>query len=130
MSHGYKIAKVGDPLYLVLQLDGGETNKYPRAYLTKADGTAVTGSPVDLVHEADGKYKNSALVMPNTPEVKATYKVFDDSGHTSLSTDYPFTMDIIQLDNITAAVNSIIGPTDIEGQLEDDEDIDAEIEDC
>lgn len=83
----------GDPIQLTLQLEDGVTSQFPRAYLTDSAGAAVSGSPADLTHEGNGLYVNSAVNMPNSAIVKVTYKVFSDSGHTTLNTAYGHALD-------------------------------------
>ena len=90
--------KSGESIPLVLQLLDGETSKYVRAVVTTQAGVAVSGSPFTLTHEATGLYKNTALDMPATVEfIRAQYRVYDDSGFTTIST-YADSVEVFYLD--------------------------------
>jgi hypothetical protein len=79
--------KAGDPVPLSIQLDQFETDKYPQAFVKDDAGAPVAGSPFDLTSTGDGMYvNNSGLIMPNEP-LWASYKVFDDAGHTIFKKD-------------------------------------------
>lgn len=89
--------KAGDTVPLVLQLFDGATNKYVRATVTNQAGTAVSGSPFTLTHQALGKYVNSSLVMPSGVSfIVAHYRVFDDAGFSTISS-YADTADVFNL---------------------------------
>lgn len=105
--------KLGDAIQLNLQLFDGASNQYPRAYLYDAEGTELAESPVDLAHVENGLYANSEVSMPSTAQVKAVYKVFSDSGHTSLNGDYQTALDVFNLE--TNAENS--GKVDLTASL-------------
>lgn len=128
--HGYTLAKAGDPIRLKLQLEGGETNKFPRAFLYKSDGTLLSGSPVALTHEADGRYVNAELTMPDIPEVRVCYKVYNDSGFSSLSSDYHFSFDVFQLNSTYDTLASLVTPPVLEVEIADLDEIETEIEEC
>ena len=139
------IVEVGDPIHLNLQLDDGVTSKYVRAYLKDSAGTDLAGSPFNLTHVGNGLYSNDSVVMPNTAEVTATFKVFSDSGYTTLDTDYSFGFDVFQRDDHIGLLNSIsndvAGAAEIEGEIDDsdqildfefenDEELEVEMGDC
>lgn len=89
--------KAGDTVPLVLQLFDGVTTKYVRATVTNQAGTAVSGSPFTLTHQALGKYVNSSLVMPSGVSfIVAHYRVFDDAGFTTISS-YADTAEVFNL---------------------------------
>lgn len=89
--------KAGDTVPLVLQLFDGVTTKHVRATVTNQAGTAVSGSPFTLTHQALGKYVNSSLVMPSGVSfIVAHYRVFDDAGFTTISS-YADTAEVFNL---------------------------------
>lgn len=89
--------KAGDTVPLVLQLFDGVTTKHVRATVTNQAGTAVSGSPFTLTHQALGKYVNSSFVMPSgVTFLVAHYRVFDDAGFTTVST-YADTAEVFNL---------------------------------
>jgi hypothetical protein len=79
---------IGAKIPLSLQLYDGAVGKFIRARLYNQAGTQIAGSPVALTHVAGGLYINAALVMPACDFLVAAYKVYDDSGFTTLSGDY------------------------------------------
>ena len=114
------LVKIGDPIHLNLQLEDGAIDKYPQAILRDQIGTLMAGSPVDLTHTGDGLYQNDSISMPNTQEVTATYKVYDDSGHTILSSFYSVELDVFTKDNaaeLVANLKQLAG--DITGSIDD-----------
>ena len=74
--------KLGDAIPLSYQLFDGATNKFVRAILRDASGTALPASPVTLSHVSDGIYEDISVLMPNTTYVSATFQVFDDAAFT------------------------------------------------
>lgn len=89
--------KAGDTVPLVLQLFDGATNKHVQAVVTNQAGTAVSGSPFTLTHQALGKYVNSALAMPSGVSfIVAQYFVYDDAGFTTISS-YADTSEVFNL---------------------------------
>jgi len=124
------IVKIGDPIQLNLQLEDGATDKYPQAILRNQIGTILAGSPVDLTHTGDGLYQNDSISMPNTQEVTATYKVYEDAPHTVLSQFYTIELDVFGKDNaaeLVANLKQLAG--DITGELEDTGGITAYFDD-
>lgn len=116
------LVKVGDPIQLNLQLEDGATDKYPRAYLRNQFGSPLAGSPVDLTHTGDGLYQNDSVQMPDTQEVTATFKVFDDAGHTILSPIYSIELDVFTKDQSAGLIQALLGQNlagDIDGILDD-----------
>lgn len=99
----------GSPLFLNLQLDDGNDAQFPLAYIYDQDGNEISGSPFSLTNVANGLYTNPA--GPNMPSdsdfVTATYKVFSDSGHTSLNTTYTIPDDIFVLNTTNPLIVAI-----------------------
>ena len=114
--------KLGEILPLALQLFDGDTAKYPRARLFKADGTELSGSPVALTHVANGLYKNSALTMPNENVVLVQYRVFNDSGFTIESGLHSAAVEEFFLEDNTFS-DSQAG---LEAEVEVEEDLETE----
>ena len=130
--------KSGEALNLSLQLFDGATDKYPRARVFKTDGTELSGSPVNLSHVGGGLYVNSDLTMPSVFSVYAQYKVYNDSGHTTISSDHSDSeerFDIVDNSGESGPCpNSVeviaeIAENDIQATIETaEEDIVAEVE--
>lgn len=93
------MTRVGDQIPLQLQLFDGATGKFPRAVVKDASGAAISGSPFDLAHVANGHYSNLSAVMPSTPFVTIQYLVYSDAGHTTLDTGYSAELDVQEQDN-------------------------------
>lgn len=76
----------GEPLVLSLLLEGGEEDQYPQATLFTPSGTSVV---YDLSHVVMGRYEN---IVPASGVVlgtyRAIYRIYTDSGHTTLNPDY------------------------------------------
>jgi hypothetical protein len=128
------LVRFGDPIYLNLQLESGETGKYPQAILKDHTGTELAGSPVDLADHGDGLYQNSSVNMPGTPFVVATYKVYHDAAHTQPADTYDsINVYVLDQDEIPQFEEAIIGEYDDEdtflGAVEDESDIVGEFED-
>jgi hypothetical protein len=114
------LVKVGDPIQLNLQLEDGNETKYPRAILRNQFGTLLPESPVDLTHSGDGLYQNDSVFMPDTQEVTATFKVYDDSLRTVLSNTYTIELDVFCRDNSFDLLSSFKQlPGDILGVVDD-----------
>lgn len=91
--------RVGDQIPLQLQLFDGATGKFPQAVVKDATGTAISGSPFDLAHVANGHYSNLTAVMPSTAFVTIQYLVYSDAGHTTLDTGYSIDLEVQEQDN-------------------------------
>lgn len=123
------MVKVGEPIQLNFQLDDGNPSKFPIAILRNAFGVPLSGSPVSLTHVGDGLYCAESILMPNTYEVTATFKVFDDPAHTVLSTFYSIELDVFERDDISEQIAAILagsficGPMvgDVTGYVDDTE---------
>ena len=89
---GYQRVQITKPLVLLVQLGDGETNLFPRAVVRDSLGAAVSGSPFNLTHVANGLYLNSSFTPIKTGTYYATYFVYTDAGHTILS-DYMLASD-------------------------------------
>ena len=132
-----KPTKVGEKVYLKLQLDQDETDLFPQAIIVDESGAPIVGSPVSLSHSANGLYLDDSLSMPAKDEVIATYRVYDDSGHTKRAFRYATTIDVFYrdfnaetLNNIESAVNSLLAgglPGDLTGYIVDEGLLDGAI---
>lgn len=76
---------VGDPIPLFCQLADYNPDKFVQAVVEDSFGTALLGSPFNLVPDATGAYSNTDAVMPDQPWVHASYIVYEDEDYTELS---------------------------------------------
>jgi len=111
--------KVGDKLYLNVQLFDGDSTKYVRAFLRDASNTVLPGSPVNLTNRGSGLYDDSTLMMPDTSYVSSIFKVYNDSSYSILSEFHADTIDIFdqippaqeimnKLDEIINTLNTLL----------------------
>lgn len=129
---------VGDALILSLQLFDGATNKYPRARVYDASGAEIAGSPVALSHVAGGLYRNGSLVMPDSAQVEAQYKVYDDAGFTTPSATHSDALDVILKtdvapDSLVISDDDLVGVVSSEDSLSGSvstDDLIGKVEDC
>lgn len=70
---------VGDTIPVSLQLEDGATDKFPRAFIYKPDGTLF--GTLDLAHVANGGYEDDSQVFPGLAFLRAVYVVYTDAGH-------------------------------------------------
>ena len=96
--------KVGTPIYLDLKLQDGNTGKFVRAFVRDVSGTPIAGSPALLTHIGEGRYINNSLIMPDTPEVKASYIVYDDALFAVESSIYVHGADIFKRSSLDQVV--------------------------
>lgn len=84
---GQNIAQ-GNKVPLVAQLEcaPGAPTFYVEAELLKDDRTPLT--TVQLTEEADGRFSNTSVVMPDLPFITATFVVYENAGLTIESEDY------------------------------------------
>lgn len=112
---GNIIVEVGKSIPIVLQIADGATDQYPQAEIRDDTNTLLT--TLDLSHVASGMYR-AAYVMPNENFIVATYIVYTDAGHTTVSTDYQRDIDTFvkvgyegQLTGINASLDEAKGAT-------------------
>jgi hypothetical protein len=117
--------KLGEAIQLNLQLFDGATNKYVKAWLRNASGVALGTPTVSLSHIGEGLYSNDSVLMPDTSQVTAVYKVFDDAGFTTPSADHADALDIFELDSSGSISNELELSATIETDL-----LLAALEDC
>lgn len=92
--------RFGETVRLTYQMDDGaaSSTKVVKAVLRNASGTAITGSPFTLTHVGTGLFSNSAVSMPATLLLTATYQVFE-SDATTLDTAKPHRLDVFYLEH-------------------------------
>jgi hypothetical protein len=113
----FQALKLGQRIPIAMQLFDSATNKYVRATISKADGSALSGSPFNVPHEANGLYKLNTQDMPNTPFITVQYKVFDDAGFTTPSADHADGLDVFSLAESLAEQAQISGVVSDEALL-------------
>ena len=86
---GYK----GQYIEISCKLDDGNQQQYPYATIKKTDGTTETSFA--LIHLYSGQYTNNSWSPTNTGYFKVDYKVYSDSSHTTLNTNYPQGMETV-----------------------------------
>jgi hypothetical protein len=70
----------GTTIQLVLQLSGGEIDRFPRAFVYNTGGVSSIAQ-VDLAHRALGRY-TGAYVAGSEGFYDVVYVVYTDAGHT------------------------------------------------
>jgi hypothetical protein len=99
---------LGDPIRLNLQLWDGATSKFPLAVLRDGLGNELPESPIGLSHIGDGLYADDSVDMPDTPEVTATYVVYNDAGFTDESDEHQQSLDVFPLNTITPLLEQVL----------------------
>lgn len=111
--------KLGDPVFLNLQLSSGSAGKFVSVTLRDDNGTVLPGSPVSLTDNGAGFYSSKSFLMPNRAIVVATYRVFENAGLTVRSETDGDTIDLFVLDYVAAAISvGVDGITGIITQVE------------
>ena len=109
-----RLLNSGDLLPLSLTLDGGDTDKFPMAWIYDQNNTQLPGSPVVLVHHQFGRYVNNSYVVPaGVTHITALYRIFDDAGHTQLSLVYPNCEDFFDITGIAGSVSGVDAAVDL-----------------
>jgi len=131
--------ELGEPIRLTLQLADDDIGLFPQVTLTKADGVAVVGSPVDLPHVLGGLYVDVSILYPLTPQVWAQFRVFKDALHTKLHPVHCNTIfQVFKRDTtaecvaeiktkINAIVSGSLPGSFLEGFLDDDGELTGEL---
>ena len=113
--------QIGDPIPLFYQLTDYSTGQFVRAFVVNAAGATVAGSPANLTSaDSSGLYKNTGLVMPNTPWVHAKYAVYTDGTYTVLSSGEGGGDQTIYLDSGGGGTTVLPPASNIVGQIESD----------
>lgn len=91
---------IGDKLPINLQLEGGDTNKYPLAFVYDQTGTQVPSSPFIPIHIDKGLYLNrDYTVRANDSKLFVVYIVYKDALHTIEDAKYfPRTEEMFDID--------------------------------
>lgn len=113
---------IGDPVFLSVGLEGGESDKYVQAFVSSVSGASVSGVyPLEYV--GHGVYENSnSLMFPSgVLRLRATYKVYEDPGFLILSPDYYFTFEDFELDKVKSSIDTLVNAAlaDVIGAIED-----------
>jgi len=74
------------PLVAHLECPDGETY-FVQAEVLRPDRSNITGSPIQLTDEGDGRFFNDTLSMPDESFITVTYRVFLDAGLTEEALD-------------------------------------------
>lgn len=135
--------RVGDTLFLNLQLPLLDTTKHVLAYLY--DGAGSLLGSIELQSVGGGLYADDVEAMPNTDQVRAQYVVFDDPGFTQESCEYGRSIDVFDREELvpvqfpdegvvgeiqsSVAVDGRLQASSVSGTLEGDSAIGAISED-
>ena len=82
-----QLAPVGSTVNLVLTLDKDDTGKYPRAFVYDTAGALL--STINLSEVGEGIYRYTYTLPSTSQDMYVVYKVYTDSGHTTLDTSMP-----------------------------------------
>lgn len=106
--------KVGELVPLSHQLWDGETAAVVHAVVRLPDGTEIAGSPYNMPHIGNGKYRSNSLFMPNVSRLDVTYECFDDIAKTipcgphTIGTDVfdrtPELQDVVRRDTVIGII--------------------------
>lgn len=80
---------------LFLQLGGGHTDKYCRAYIYDINDNPILGGFINLEHKSFGYYSTSTPTYfpPGIDFLRATYVTYDDPLYSSVSAGYSIVSD-------------------------------------
>jgi len=98
--------KIGDPVDLVVRLEGKEPDKFIRARIFN-DSEAQLASII-LTHLSDGTYFDDSFLMPNSRRLIVSYDVFNDALLQELSAKYQPGIDLFDLDETDQALDQIL----------------------
>lgn len=94
---------------LSLQLYDGKTDQFPMALVRDPSGAVLFGGPVALTHVASGLYQNLTKSFGATTGVYcAQYFVYEDAGHTQLSTAYEDQFESFDVFTISTMSNALL----------------------
>lgn len=114
----------GQAVPLALQLEDGDTGKFPQAVVRNPAGGAVVGSPFDLAHRGEGGYTNTALTMPTETFLHVTYITYNEVGHTTESAVHLRAQDVFKRVDILSD-DTPFGGADVAAILADTNSLDA-----
>lgn len=102
--------KIGSPIYLFCSLAQGESNRFIKAFVYKADGTLAVGGDgsVEMVHVSNGLYKTSLPITLQEGTYVANFKPFLDAGYTVEDDIYGVKDDAIEIYSDAALDISVI----------------------
>ena len=100
----------GSALKLELLLKDGETGKFPVAHVYNTAGTAITGSPFTLAHNALGNYIATTPPSPADGKYRAIFITYNEVGHTTEAA-YKRTEDNFDVNPKTADIAAILVDT-------------------
>ena len=90
------LANNGDTIPLFIQLDDGETGKFPDAEIRdEATGALITN--VTLAHIDNGLYM-ATYTVPSADKFLVRYTVYEELAHTTVSPDFTRETDLIIAD--------------------------------
>lgn len=137
MAMGEIKTKVGNPIRLDLQLADLAEDQYVQAILLDEAGAAFAIQA--LPHISQGLYSDDTQIMPNKPQITATFVVYSDAGFTTRNENYTASFETYmrddnatQLDIINNKLNAIsagTGPGDLTGVIVDGGILAASIKD-
>jgi hypothetical protein len=124
---------IGEKLRLNLQLWDGATNRYVKAYLY--DGDDVEIATVNLSHVGRGLYADSTQEMPNTPQVRVVYRVFNNASYTQVSEKHSDCLDVFELETRMFSYEELVGQLDYEDEIvgtvdDTGEELVGEVDEC
>jgi hypothetical protein len=112
--------QLGEDIPIEVQLGLEETNKYVRAEVRNAAGTAISGSPFALTHAAGGLYKKTGVAMPSgTTHVSVRFLVYDNDDYSTRTAGYEPEVEIFEL--IPSPAGSIYAVSELDIEIDSDE---------
>lgn len=105
----FQALKIGQRIPISIQLFDGATDKFVKASIIKADGSAISGSPFNVPHVSGGLYSLNTQSMPNTEYISVQYKIYNDDEFTVPSEDHSDTLDVFSLAETPSGFDNISG---------------------
>jgi len=129
------IMKQNKPLFLHLQLEDGNPNMYPVAYLYNQDNQLISPNPYSLSHLAHGLYiAPSSYIVQNEERIVAIYLVYEDAAHTMLSQFYSYEIDVFEKETIDIEISdptsALMSQFELIGVIDGDTELVGIITEC
>jgi hypothetical protein len=113
---------LGSPIFLSLEVYDAHEDMFPRAHVYDSNSVEVLGSPFDLIHVANGFYKNTSFTPSISGFYYAVYIIYQDAGYSVTPGRYGRTSETFDVNTLlidTEGLNAKIG-TPVNGSIVND----------